>query len=182
MDFAHLGYSYDYIYVAGNMYPFGSGGSFQYSKVHLYDKTALFSGALNSYLYYYKNQLKNPDGSYAFSISPARSLTQFADEFWFNTYNHPSNATSVVLWFNYYNQSSQLVLATPWSIAVSSYSYPDAAYQWSPNPGTPNYQASPRVDTGDCRASDVMDVTIGTASNVYASFSRDRRDQHDQSE
>jgi hypothetical protein len=74
MDFAHLGYSYDYIYVAGNMYPFGSGGSFQYSKVHLYDKTALFSGALNSYLYHYKNQLKNPDGSYAFSISPARSL------------------------------------------------------------------------------------------------------------
>ncbi len=71
-DYSTLGFDTQAIYISSNM--FKVGGSFQYSKLRILNKTELYAGGVgpgHSVRWYDLWNLKNPDGSLAFTIQPA---------------------------------------------------------------------------------------------------------------
>lgn len=74
-DFPQLGFDTQAIYIASNMFQIGGGGSFQYVKLRILNKAELYAGGVGpSHLirWYDFWNLKNPDGSAAFTVIPAR--------------------------------------------------------------------------------------------------------------
>lgn len=71
-DYSTLGFDTQAIYISSNM--FRIGGSFQYSKLRILNKAELYAGGVgpnHSVRWYDLWNLKNPDGSVAFTIQPA---------------------------------------------------------------------------------------------------------------
>lgn len=67
MDYPMLGFDAQAVYIGMSMFSF-SGGSFQYSKVRILNKTELYSGS--SVKWYDFWNLKNTNGSNAFTVQP----------------------------------------------------------------------------------------------------------------
>jgi hypothetical protein len=66
-DYPMLGFDTQGIYIACNMFQFG--GGFQYCKLRILKKTEVYAGGTIRWYDYWN--LKNPDGSSAFSVQPA---------------------------------------------------------------------------------------------------------------
>ncbi|MGL4549812.1 MAG: hypothetical protein ACRC33_01385 [Gemmataceae bacterium] len=69
-DYPGLGVDAQALYLTANMFKFG--GSFQYAKVRILDKTPLLTGATATWFDFTK--LKNGDGSTAFTVQPCHTF------------------------------------------------------------------------------------------------------------
>jgi hypothetical protein len=140
-DYPGLGYDDNAIYINANQYSLSS-NFFQYSKVRVLDKAQLFSGTKSTYTDFI--DLRNADGTAAFTVKPARCLSSTASEYLLNT--RPGGGSSVTLW-------SINPLATPptltrvATVSVGSYAVP---------PDAPQAGGRNLVATGDCRTQDVV--------------------------
>lgn len=73
-DYPMLGFDTQAIYISSNMFQVGGGGDYQYPKLRVLNKTELYSGgtgASHSIRWQDFWNLKNPDGSVAFTVQPA---------------------------------------------------------------------------------------------------------------
>jgi hypothetical protein len=66
-DYSQLGFDTRAIYITNNMFKFG--GGFSYAKIRILNKSQLYSGS--SVQWYDFWNIKNPDGSIAFTLQPA---------------------------------------------------------------------------------------------------------------
>ena len=81
MDFPGMGYDDNAIYVGGDMYSFA--GSYKYSKVRVFSKAQLYSGAAATWTDFVN--LLNADGTSAFAPKPARCVSASSSGYILNT-------------------------------------------------------------------------------------------------
>ncbi|HEV8537826.1 MAG TPA: hypothetical protein VGR15_02785, partial [Bacteroidota bacterium] len=140
-DYPGLGYDDNAIYINANQYTI-SGNSYQYSKVRVLSKAQLYSGAAASYTDFVN--LRNADGTSAFTVKPARCLSASASEYLLNT--RAGGGSSVTLW-RIDNAPASPTLTRVATVSIGNYTVPPDAKQ----PGTGQL-----VATGDCRTQDVV--------------------------
>ena len=138
-DYPGLGYSDSAIYINANQY---RRNSFQYSKVRVLSKAALYTGASATYTDFIR--MTNADGTLAFTVKPARCLSASASEYLINT--RPGGGSSVTLW-RIDGAPSAPVLTRVAGVSTGSYAVPPDARQAG---------GSNLVATNDCRTQDVV--------------------------
>ncbi len=138
MDFPGLGYSDNAIYVGGDQYSFTN--SYKYSKVRVFSKAQLYSGAAATYTDFVN--LTNADGTSAFAPKPAQNITADASGYIINT--RPGGGSSITLW-RIDNAPTAPTLTRVATVAVGTFAVPPSGKQ----PGGSS------VNTGDCRTQDV---------------------------
>jgi hypothetical protein len=154
-DYPGLGYNDNAIFINTNQYTI-SGNSYRYSKVRVLSKAQLYSGAPATYTDFI--DLRNADGTSAFTVKPARCLSSSASEYLLNT--RSGGGSSVTLW-RIDNAPSAPTLTRVATVNIGSYSVPPDARQ----PGT-----GILIATNDCRTQDVVwrNGFVYTAFNVRA--------------
>jgi hypothetical protein len=147
-DFPGLGYDDAAVYVTANQYS----SSFRYAKIRILKKSDLYAGLPLTFTDIVN--LKNADGTTAFTIKPARCLSSSGSEYLLNT--RPGGGSSVTLWRidNPVSSPSTTRVAT---VAVGTYGTP---------PDAPQSGGRNLVDTGDCRTQEV----VYRDGNVYTAF------------
>lgn len=158
-DYPGLGYNDDAIFINANQYTI-SGNSYRYSKVRVLSKAQLYSGAPATYTDFI--DLRDADGTSAFTVKPARCLSSSASEYLLNT--RAGGGSSVTLW-RIDNAPTAPTLTRVATVSIGSYSVPPDARQ----PGTGTL-----IATNDCRTQDVVwrNGFLYTAFNVRAGTSR----------
>jgi hypothetical protein len=74
-DFPQLGFDTQAIYIASNMFMIGGSGTFQYVKLRILNKAELYAGGVgpnHTVRWYDFWNLRNPNGSTAFTVIPAK--------------------------------------------------------------------------------------------------------------
>ena len=140
-DFPGLGYDDNFIYIGTNQFSFNS-NSFQYAKVRVLPKAALYAGGPATWTDF--AELRNADGTKAFAPKPARTLGSSSSGYLLNT--RDSGGSSVTLW-RIDNDANGPVLTRTGTVAIGNYGIPPDAAQ----PGT-----SKLISTGDCRTQDCV--------------------------
>ena len=140
MDFPGMGYSDNAIYVGGDQYTFA--GSYKYSKVRVFSKAQLYSGAAATWTDFVN--LLNADGTSAFAPKPAQCISASASGYILNT--RVGGGSSVTLW-RIDNAPSAPTLTRVATVSVGTYAVPPDAKQ----AGT-----ATKIATGDCRTQDVV--------------------------
>lgn len=166
-DYPGLGYNDNAIFINTNQYTI-SGNSYRYSKVRVLSKAQLYSGVPATYTDFI--DLRNADGTSAFTVKPARCLSPSASGYLLNT--RAGGGSSVTLW-RIDNAPSSPTLVRVATVSVGSYTVPPDAVQ--PGTGT-------RIATNDCRTQDVVwrndflytafNVRAGTKTRTYVSAIR----------
>jgi hypothetical protein len=162
-DYPGLGYDDNAIYISANQYTI-SANFFQYAKVRVLDKAALYSGSAGTYTDFVN--LFNADGTKAFTVKPARCLSSSSSEYLLNTRSGGGN--SVTLW-RIDGAPGSPTLTRVATVSVGSYSVP---------PDAPQKGGSNKVATNDCRTQEVVyrDGTVHTAfTERVGSRPKDRR-------
>ncbi|MDX2032670.1 MAG: hypothetical protein SF339_18485 [Blastocatellia bacterium] len=127
------------LYLTANMY--GGQGQFLYSKMRVLNKKELETGAvLHGWDFW---DLRNVDGSPAFSVQPAVNLRAAGVQYLLNALD---NGQGLTLW-----SFSQPPRQAP---TLSRRFVPTAAYQMAPNARQP--RSNVRIDTGDARLGSVV--------------------------
>ena len=129
------------LYINANQYAITS-NSYQYSKVRVLSKAQLYSGAASTFTDFIN--LKNADGSSAFTPKPARCLSSSASGYLLNTY--PGGGGVVTLW-RIDNGPAAPTLTRIGAISIGTYSVP---------PDSPQLGTTTLVATGDCRTQDII--------------------------
>ncbi len=139
-DFPNIGHNDNAIFINTNQYTISS-NSFQYSKVRVLSKAQLLSGAAATYTDF--TGMLNADGTSAFTVVPARSLSANTSEYLLNT--RSGGGSSVTLW-RIDNAPSAPTLTRVATVSIGAFSVPPDAKQ----PGT-----GILIATNDCRTQDV---------------------------
>jgi len=139
-DYPGLGFDDKNVYLATNQFSFS--GAFQFSKLRVWSKAELYSGTRASYIDF--AGIRNADGSNAFAIKPARTLSPSTTGRFLAT--RPSGGSSVSIW-TITGTFPNVTLSAARTVSIGSYSVGPDAQQ----PGS-----SVRIDTGDCRTQDVV--------------------------
>jgi hypothetical protein len=140
-DYPGLGFNDAAIFINANQYSINS-NSFQYAKVRVLSKAQLFSGSLAGYTDFIN--LTNANGSSAFTVKPARSISSSSSEYLLNTL--PGGGNYVTLW-RIDNAPSSPSLTRVGAVSIGSYSVPPDAKQKG---------IGVLISTGDCRTQDVV--------------------------
>jgi hypothetical protein len=140
-DYPGLGYNDAAIFINANQYSINN-NSFQYAKVRVLSKAQLFSGSPAGYTDFIG--LTNVNGSSAFTVKPARSISATSSEYLLNTL--PGGGNYVTLW-RIDNAPSSPTLTRIGTVPIGSYGVPPNAKQ----SGT-----GVLIATGDCRTQDVI--------------------------
>ena len=137
-DYPGLGVDSKFLYLTANMFSFG--GAFQYAKIRMIDKAAVYAGGVATFTDWVK--MKNADGSMAFTIQPCHTYGAPTVEYLVNSV-YPSGTGSqktLTLWS--ISNSTTIPVLTRQSITTNTFSLPPDAVQ--KGGGTP-------LDTGDTR-------------------------------
>lgn len=140
-DFPGLGYDDNFIYIGTNQYPFNS-DNFQYAKVRVLPKAALYAGAPATWTDFIN--LLNADVTKVFAPKPARTLGSSSSGYLLNT--RSGGGSSVTLW-RIDNGTNGPLLTRAGTVSVGSYAVPPDAAQ-------PDIKSL--IDTGDCRTQDCV--------------------------
>ncbi|HLX12240.1 MAG TPA: T9SS type A sorting domain-containing protein [Bacteroidota bacterium] len=138
-DYPSLGYDNSAIYLGANQYSFS--GSYKYSKVRVLSKAQLYSGATATYTDF--TNLKNADGTSAFTVKAGRMLSSSASEYLINT--EPGGGSYVTLW-RIDNAPTAPTLTRVATVSVAAYGVPPSARQ----------TGGGSVASGDCRTQDMV--------------------------
>lgn len=140
-DYPGLGFSDGAIFINANQYTI-TNNSFRYAKVRVLDKSQLFSGSPATYTDFIG--MTNSNGTSAFTVKPARSLSSSTSEYLINTL--PGGGNYVTLW-RIDNAPSSPTLTRTATVSVGTYGVPPNAKQQ----GT-----GLLIATGDCRTQDIV--------------------------
>lgn len=158
VDYPGLGVDQNGIYLTANIFNFSN--NFQYSKLVSIDKTPLYNG--NSFTYWWFNDLRNPDGSRAFTVQPTHGMTRSGTQHLVNSRWNSGNR--LTLW-KLTDPTSRPRLSRH-NVSVSSYSLPPNAEQ----PDTSN-----TLDTVDARLMNAVyaNGSVWTAHSISYDWNDD---------
>ncbi len=131
-DYEKLGFDNTYFYITSNQ--FNSSGTFQYSKIRRYPKSAIYGGGTVSAVEW--NIVRDPSGNKVFTIQPAVTFGTPGTEYLVSS---SSGAGASLVVFRIPQSGTTLFSNT---IATNSWSFPDNAAQKG---------SSTKIDVGDCR-------------------------------
>ena len=133
-DFPNIGVDNQALYITSNMFAFG--GGFQYSKIRVIPKAGPYSGGAAPYFDF--SNLKNANGTTAFTIQPCHTFGAPGVEYLVNTMFPSGNTMSV--WRIVNGGTAPVISRT--QVTVSPYSL-------APNADQPG--GLPQLNTGDIR-------------------------------
>lgn len=158
-DYPQLGFDTQAIYITTNQFAFG--GGFQYAKLRILNKAELYAGA-SAHWYDYWN-LKNPDGSGAFTVQPCAHFrgTGGNPPAYLASAIYPA-ASKVVLWqldnpIGWWSGSSPTL--NKFDVASRAYSLPPPAKQAG---------SATNLATNDSRMLNAVFQNVGGTQRVWA--------------
>ncbi len=155
-DFPLLGLDNDAIYITSNQFSFSS-GTFQYSKLRILGKAQFYDNTCNQVQWVDIANLRNPDGSKAFSVQPAQTFGIPGVQYLIDS-RSVTPGSSVTLW-SLTNPLGASPNLTKVNVPVASY---------SPPPGAEQCGGGTLIDTGDARLLNAVyrDGALWTAHNI----------------
>jgi hypothetical protein len=161
-DFPNLGFDTQAVYITLNMFQIG--GGFRYTKLRILNKAQLYAGSSLGWFDFWN--LKNPDGSMAFTIQPAvhfRGLGGNPPAYLVN--NFFGSGASLTLW----TLTNPLGNWTGGSAALTRVAVPCLKYALPPDgeqPGT-----STRIETDDNRLLNAVFQNAGGVRRLWTTHS-----------
>lgn len=145
-DGIRLGMTQDALVISADMRAFDANGTFQYAKLWAFPKSNIYNAALKycpsaSGLYHFWSGLKNPDGSVASTVIPAKSYGNTSVTYLVAA--HPNGGNTLSLW----TLDSQRLTLSVRAVTTRPYSPPPPASQKA----TSSVPAPPPISTGDAR-------------------------------